>query len=119
MRLPRVRFTVRRMMITVAVVAIILEGWIVWTRYSSRRNKAAQLAVQIKYLRGFAAKAPSPKTVIRGFVIELNPGTPPVPATGETIVAWTAYLESLSRKAERESRHPWMPDEADPPYRND
>lgn len=116
MRLPRVRITVWRMMTAVAVVAIILEGSIVWSRYSSRRNKAARLAGQIKYLRGFAAKAPSPKTVIRGFVIELNPGTPPVPATGETIMAWTAYLESLARKAEREARHPWMPDEADPPY---
>ncbi len=38
MRLPRVRLTVRRMMIAVVVVAIILEGSIVWTRYSLRRN---------------------------------------------------------------------------------
>lgn len=119
MRPPRVRFTVRRMMVALAVVAIILESSLVWTRYTSRRHKAAQLTAQIKYLRGFAAKSPSPKAVIPGFVIELNPGTTPVPATGETIAAWTAYLESLARKAEVESRHPWLPDEADPPYRND
>jgi hypothetical protein len=116
MKLPRVRFTVRRMMLAVAIVALTLEGSIVWNRYTYCRNRTAMLAAQVAYLRGFAAKAPSPKAVIRGFVIELRPGTPPVQATGETIRDWTAYLETLARKAERESRRPWLPVEPDPLY---
>jgi hypothetical protein len=116
MRLPLVRVTVRRMMLAVAIVAMTLEGSIVWNRYTYCHNRAATLTAQVAYLRGFAAKAPSPKAVIRGFVIELRPGTPPVPATGETIREWTAYLEALAQKAERESRRPWLPVEPDPLY---
>ena len=116
MKLPRVRLTIRRMMVAVAIVAIALEGSIVWIRYRYSSKRALDLTKQIRYLHGFAAKAPSPTTVIRGFVIELNPGAEPVPATGETIKEWTTYLDGLARKAERESRHPWLTIEPDPPY---
>jgi hypothetical protein len=116
MKLPRFRFTVRRMMVAVALLAIILEGSIVWVRYSSSRARAEMITAQVGYLRGLAAKAPTPKAVIRGLVLGVRPGTPPVPATGETIAEWTDYLETLARKADRESRRPWLPVEPDPPF---
>lgn len=115
MGLPRVRLTVRRMMIAVALAAMILEGSIVWNRYIYCHDRATMLTMHVKGLRRQVAAASSPKAVIRGLVIEHSPDTPPVQATGETLKAWADYLETLAQKADRESRHPWLPVALDPP----
>ncbi len=106
MRLPR--FTTRRLMVIVAIVAVILEGWIVWGRYMYHRDRAV-LAMRVAAgLRQMMAKS-SPARLARGTYLDFEDGSDGVPATPEACQRLLVYLERLARKHKRAASRPWLP----------
>jgi hypothetical protein len=100
MRLPRVRFTVRRIMLAVAVVAIVLGGLRLWC-LSAHYRALAEVHRQ---------KADE---VVRGTYA--GPG-------GSYHLEWCAwpspnkeYHLRLKENYERAASRPWLPVEPDPP----
>lgn len=95
-RLPRVRFTVRRMMVGVAIVALILVGSrIVWLRHRYR-NLAQSYDVK-EFALAF--------------------GVQDERVSVESVRAWKKieYYAALKRKYERAASRPWVPVPPDPP----
>jgi hypothetical protein len=114
MRLPRVRFTVRRMMLAVAIVAVVLEGLIVLGRYRYHRDRAARVARTAVALRRMIAKLPPGQKALRTDLDDED-GSPAVLATPEACEKFLAHLDRVVRKHEYAARHPWLPIEPDPP----
>ena len=114
MRLPRIRFTVRRMMLAVAIAAVVMEGWIVWGRYTYHRDQAALTARTAAGLRRMMARLP-PKRLARGTYLDFEDGSPSVPATPEACQQFLAHLDRIARKHQYAARHPWLPVTPDPP----
>ena len=100
MRVPRVRFTVRRMMVAVAIVAIIMGAVDLWQNSVSYRSKIAHHAQMER------------SSV---FVI----GGDDTPAAHEELArvsrAWTEHHATLRRKYERAAARPWKYVPPDPP----
>ena len=124
MPLPRVRFTVRRMMIVVALVAVLLGGASAVDRLTRRQAAFARRAVAWETRR----------EIYDGGVWELRCGryagdesilgksgsyTPPTPETRAVLIArfhaLTTYCDAMKRKYERAAARPWYPVEPDPP----
>jgi hypothetical protein len=100
-RLPRVGFTVRRMMVAVAVGGVTLGCWIEVLRIarlaSDFRSKALACAQGEKFCRACLAK-----------------GTPAFAGWG----SWQerlAYFTAMKDKYEHAARYPWLPVPPDPP----
>ncbi len=90
MKIPIPRFTVRRMMIAVAVVALGCGGWHAWERINLHRRLALKHEVLAHLLReGHAHLGPDPM--------------------------WAAHHEALRIKYQRAARYPWLPVAPDPP----
>jgi hypothetical protein len=101
MRLPRTRFTIRRMMVVVAVFALLLGAVAIVRRQAHLQRLAdyhAKMAWQLQSSHG---------TVIRP-----NGAFVHVPLTPQRLAD---YHEDLARKYERAARYPWLPVEPDPP----
>ena len=113
MRLPRFRFTVLRMMIGVAAVAVLLESGIVWNRYNLCRNRVAFTQRHAKGLRRVLAKYAPPgsaqSTRIKGLVIDFEDGSPVAHATQESTLRMITILERRSKEFEQAARRPWLP----------
>jgi len=93
--MPRLRFTVRRMMIAVAIVAALL-GWL-----GERRARFLRLSAHYGRLaKSYLDLQPDPQ-----------PGEYP-DATGWRQIIWSWGLRS---KYERAARYPWLPIAPDPP----
>jgi hypothetical protein len=91
MRLPRARFTVRRMMVVVAVAGVALQG--------------ARLAgLSLRYRRLAESYA--------GWGRWPRKSSEEARARERRKVAWA---HALARKYERAARAPWLPVEPDPP----
>jgi hypothetical protein len=90
MRLPRPRFTVRRLMAAVAVVGLML-GSSTWLgrRAASFREAAISHRAQAQHAGGSLS-----------------------PITGKL---WGRYNEAMADKYEQAARHPWLPVAPDPP----
>jgi len=98
MPVPHVRFTVRRLMVAVAIVAVVIAAW--------RRRE---------HFRGWANEYGRRAAV---------PCTVP-PFEPEAIVAWEKWYDRLMRRSryhsdlrlkyESASDHPWLPVAPDPP----
>jgi hypothetical protein len=97
MRLPRVRFTVRRMMAAMAIAGALLGAEIM----RERRERFAELA------RVFGGTAWSARRAA-----ENPPGTHGDPVTMRSIAE---YADALQMKYARASRYPWLPVAPDPP----
>jgi hypothetical protein len=97
MRLPRLRFTVRRMMVAVAVVALVLGAVALGVRSGEFRNRA----------RYHEVMAASP-------LLGVKPA-PPVFDPVRYTPKWSAYHARLKRKYERAARRPWLFVAPDPP----
>ena len=102
MRMPRVRFTVRRMMVAVAVLAVVLGAGEATRKRRSRFGREA----------GF-----------HGAFMRLYARSPPVHFPNKerlashrrSLAEKKAYHESLAGKYEQAARHPWLPVAPDPP----
>jgi hypothetical protein len=138
MRLPRARFTIRWMMIAVAVLAILVGAERAYHRQQFYRRRAAWHSLKA---RDFGATA----SALTKFAQELAAGRPPFPTFGEfdepvelvgnpqevakrereyllrTATEYSQYAEyhlSMARKWERGVGKPWMLVSGDlaPPY---
>jgi hypothetical protein len=89
MRWPRPRFSVRWLMVAVAVVALASGGWHLWELRRSHLRTALKHEVLSSLLREGHAD------------IGRDPGR-------------SDHHEALRNKYERAARHPWLPVEPDP-----
>lgn len=104
MRLPRVRFTVRRLMVVVAVVAVILVA----TRWSLRLKVYRSKAVE------FARVAEANQFYSRDFA-PYDGQSPGDARKYEWYKLSEFYNATLMKKYERAAHAPWLPVEPDPP----
>ncbi len=96
MRWPRVRFTVRRMMVAVAGVAVVLvlyQRHRTFERLAADHRNAAMIARPIRII----SRQP------RRWIWMLLPSP------------YHEREDELARKYERAARYPWLPVEPDPP----
>jgi hypothetical protein len=116
MRLPRVRFTVRRMMVAVAVVAIIsgsVQLWRLRRLYQDRASGYASMALRYVSTPEEAAYWEARWTRQR----EGRPAEYPWPAGPPFVPAIVAHYRSLQAKYEHAARYPWLtvvPDTPEP-----
>jgi hypothetical protein len=112
MRLPRVRFTVRRMMIAVAVGSIACAA-IHWIELRGECRREAQWhegvledleTIRTNGFYPYCSRGGSPVTHL-----EYNEATAPLHAR------LVAHHDIMRRKYERAARWPWLPVEPDPP----
>ena len=97
MPLPRVRLTIRRLMVAVAVVAVLIAGGDL-VRKAIIYNRLARAYAMPKYV---SPPAEWPATR-REALTRFN-------------TAWEAYDVAMSRKYEYAACHPWLPVAPDPP----
>src|SRR4051794_11049283 len=109
MRPPRVRFTVRRLMVAVAVVAVCMGLLTMRQRAATRRARALS----------HAAKADERRVVVavwrRGNVRLINITREQAEADVGRCERAATYHEAMRRKWEEAARHPWLAVEPDPP----
>ena len=112
MRLPRPRFTVRRLMIAIAIVAVFLGVWL-WAERRRARFKALAhwhdmqvVYVVVEYL------LPDGSCIFEVTSLPQKIGDPHVPPRQQRICTWNYQLAQKYRRA---ARYPWLPVEPDPP----
>jgi hypothetical protein len=120
MRIPRLRFTLRRMTLAVAVLALILGGLrIVWLRDRYRRAAASYAAtenLQRGFLRFAEGDAEAEEDLAIAFGYKISGEDKEQQATEIRVMRRKAdYLEMMRRKYERAAARPWMPVDPDPP----
>ena len=97
--MPRLRFTVRRMMALIAVVAILFAGVV-----ASLRRRAEFLTLADRY-------------AFREFVLANLPNglASDSRTDGSATTARASYYAGLKAKYDRAARYPWLPVCTDPP----
>lgn len=88
MRLPRVRFTVRRLMVAVAVVGLLFG-------MADRSRRFSAIA-----------------DLYGGYRVQASVTTP---EEIRQLKEWNAYRKAFYLKYRRAARYPWLPIESDPP----
>jgi hypothetical protein len=111
MRLPRVRFTVRRLMMVVAVAVALMAAWVGLARlrllsadYRARAEQYAGIEETLgRIVASHGADAP----------VDISPG-PGLRSRRFTAQAVAEHEAALCRKYERAARYPWLPVPPDP-----
>jgi hypothetical protein len=116
MRLPRVRFTVRRLMIVVAVVAIAVWLPIVLTRRAKYHRLAREFDARATVARSLGpyGRLHAGSVAIRDdtvYVFQQEAGGAPFVCVG----AHSDYYDAMKTKYERAARYPFLPVAPDPP----
>jgi hypothetical protein len=112
MRLPHVRFTVRRMMIAVALLALFLGGWVWMERRSARFSDLANWHHRQITCVFFGSPGPDGKFIYEASDSPQRDGDPPVSLRQQRIDTWRRQIAVKYWDA---ARHPWLPVEPDPP----
>jgi len=132
MKLPRVRFTVRRLMVAVSVVGLALGGWLTYRRWVVYREKAAWHAAQEGWARFYLGGGMAVIRMADGRVEEVNGPVavrtptadgglteftiPPTPGyDAETLTRRADHHARFRRKYEHASARPWLAVVPDPP----
>jgi TPR repeat protein len=130
MRLPRVRFTVRRMMVAVAVVALVFACGLQARRLHrlsrAYAEKAARFGFGEKMLRAAAAMYQAGSESLKKD-LATRPVEPALrellardaedeERNAERILRSANYRGLLRSKYEHAAAHPWLPVADDPPY---
>ena len=131
MRLPRVQFTVRRMMVSVAVVAVLVANVELMRRHVVSRalaTKHAAMQAELEAARRLAEeRAKWVELLAERGEVEAPTSFPLIdPLAGATTLSevralstryakQAAYHAQLRRKYERAAARPWLPIEPDPP----
>jgi hypothetical protein len=99
MRLPRVRVTIRRVMVAIAVMAVVFGVWVRRKQFLDRARYYADAS--------------------------LSPISDPPPPGDDALQEWESeqarqrerveHFERLGLKYERAARYPWLPVAPDPP----
>ncbi len=96
MKLPQIRFTVRRMMVLVAIVALIM-----WGEIRRARFERVKLHLEAEW---------------KEMASMCSDGLPsPTPESDAAAVAKINYLRTMRPKYDRAARYPWLPVDPDPP----
>ena len=106
--MPRLRFGLRWLMVAVALVAVLLEGWIVWRRYTFHRDQAAMITRAAAGLRRIMSRL-SPAQLARATQLDFEDGKPAVSATPYAARRMLARMDQMARYHEYAARHPWLP----------
>jgi hypothetical protein len=112
MKLPRLRFTIRRLMLAVAIVGVLMGSLVEWNvlrhRASLYRKRAQDHADMETSLR-FTAEGPGGTNRV-----DISPG-PGIPSKPFPIQVVIDHEVRLRRKWEKAARYPWLTVEPDPP----
>ncbi len=114
MKVPRVRFTVRRMMVVVAVVALAFGIFRLWALRELYLEKAANHAG----FRAYMLRSPESIAHWEDRWTDQRIGKParyPWPGGPPFVPAMAKYHDAMRIKYERAARYPWLPIEPDPP----
>jgi len=111
MRRPRFRFSVRRLMIAVAIVGAVLGADRIT---STRRAEYAKQAEEYERLLGVLSFVREYGFLSCYYGLEKFPRMYNA-RTAPRHAAWVAYYEGQHRKYERAARYPWWPVAPDPP----
>jgi hypothetical protein len=104
MRLPRLRFTVRRLMLVVALAGLVMGGGVWGYRMWRMSAKYARIAQSFKWT----------ESLHRGLEARFQNNAQREAAK---FAAVATHYAALVRKYERAARYPWLPVEPDPPER--
>ena len=113
--MPQFRFTVRWMMVAVAIVAVLLESWIVWRRFTFHRHQAVLTARTEAGLRRSMIRYSPAQLLTGGTSLDFEDGKPSVPMTLENCERMLARMEQVKRHHEYAARHPWLFAVPEPP----
>jgi hypothetical protein len=108
MRFPRVRFTVRRMMVAVAIIGIVVWLGIAGGRHWRYRRLAASYASKESLARNFSSGELT-ATRITFFLKR------PCGESTTSVMAHLGYYAEMRAKYDHAARHPWLPVAPDPP----
>ena len=114
MRLPRVRFTVRRMLTVVAIVALGFGMIRLWATRQLYLEKAAEHAG----FRAHVLRSPESIAYWEARWKDQREGLParyPWPAGPPFVPAIAKYHHAMRIKYERAARYPWLSVDVDPP----
>src|SRR5262249_28254588 len=114
MRQPSGRFTVRRLMVAVAVVAILFGGMVELPRLWTLRQEYLVLAEKYGYWETRLDGAVGIRQAITYYSARLPRGPEPSPDRLARMKAEASYYAGLRAKYERATRHPWLPVAPDP-----
>ncbi len=113
LRFPRLRFTIRRLMVIVAIVSLIFS-WVVTVRNSREAELRRSLAAYHAREEEMALRAAALHKLEPDFISFLEHGR-----SSEAIVSHllqhAANEAKLKRKYEKAARYPWLPVAPDPP----
>ncbi len=112
MSLPRVRFTVRRMMVSVAIVAVAIQAWQLSMWSLTYRWSAQQASSSEKEFRQAIAEG---RDVYFGCFPDPPRQPPPTPARVAKLREWASYYTLLKRKYQFAATHPWISPVGRPP----
>jgi hypothetical protein len=101
--MTRFRFTIRRMMVAVAIAAVILGPWQRSAKFREKANEFASLSVPPRLAPDRLPGIVTPEM------------TRAQDAKRRRIELWCAWQASMSAKYERASRCPWLSVAPDPP----
>jgi hypothetical protein len=115
MSLPRVRFTVRRLMVAVAIVGGLIGGSVECRRRLESERRIGEYQRLAKHHHRAAARLrdryrESPQESVVLFIHSSEFAQTPA-----LKLKWAEYHESLSRKYEQAASNPWAPLPPDPP----
>jgi hypothetical protein len=104
MRMPKVRLSLRQLMLCVAVMAISLEAWILAARALDYRNRSTMLAGSAASMRRVAGLVPQHPSVL---VVAYSDGSPLVDRRRERALSVAAHYDQLARIYARAALRPW------------
>jgi hypothetical protein len=107
MRLPRL--TTRRLMVLVAVMAVLLEGALMYQRSAYCRKRATYCRHRAGAFRAIHAGR------MQVYRFRIDPSGPVLGTTRESQKAWAEYYELLGRRYDQVARRPWLAIPLDPP----
>ena len=115
MRLPRPRFTLRRLMLAVAILALLLGVWLWGERRRARFSALAgwherQVLWNLCVIVGYPG--PDGEYIYEAQARSQMPGNPPMSPHQQRISTWHYQI---AMKYYRAARNPWLPVEPDPP----
>ena len=108
-RLPRVRFTVRRLMIVVAIVGFCVGYFAMWQRAALRRELATYHAIRAKNAKSWISDRKG------GYFRPSYFKDPQIAKVAAVYERMMFFHQEMSRKWEDASRHPWLAVAPDPP----
>ena len=121
--IPRLRFTVRRLMLAVASVAIAFGGWGAWVRYRAIATLSEGYQRRATYFSAFASYSNSEAFEYDSVAAEKKKTPDPYPNSSLEQLARSGTFErkvgdnyrAMAKKYQHAARYPWLSVDPDPP----